>query len=298
MSFSWAGALSRLGRRVLGINARNLSVIYVKNLRSAFRTVDDKLLCKAVLESAGVPVPRTLFVVERYRDLKRLKQEIHALPGFVVKPAAASGGKGILVVRREPDGSLAAPGSRGDRPVSEQDVLEHVAQILSGLVNPARLDERVFLEELLEPDPVLGRLAYRGLPDVRLIVDEGRPVMGMVRVPTRRSAGRANLHQGALGLGVDLATGRTTFAILGNRAVGAHPDTGVPLEPLAVPHWARMMEMSARAAGCVDLGYVGVDLILDREKGPLVIELNARPGLNIQLANRTGLRQVLGLETS
>jgi len=37
------------------------------------------------------------------------------------------------------------------------------------------------------------------------------------------------------------------------------------------------------------LGYQGVDLVLDKNKGPLILELNARPGLNIQVANRAGL---------
>ncbi|MRR31196.1 alpha-L-glutamate ligase-like protein, partial [bacterium] len=38
------------------------------------------------------------------------------------------------------------------------------------------------------------------------------------------------------------------------------------------------------------LGYLGVDLVIDRDRGPLLLELNARPGLAIQLANRHGLR--------
>jgi len=288
----------RVGGHVLGINARNLSVIYPKNPRRGFRKVDDKLLCKTALESVGVPVPRTLFVVEAYRDLRGLNAAIKPLSGFVVKPANASGGKGILVVRRRPDGSMVATGARGDRSLTEEDVGEHIAQILAGLVNPARLNERVFLEQLLEPDDVLGGMAYKGLPDVRLIMDDGRPVMAMVRVPTRRSAGRANLHQGAIGLGVDLDTGRTSFAILGNRSISNHPDTRQPLTPVSVPFWEKILDMSKRSASCVDLGYIGVDLIIDRRLGPVVIELNARPGLNIQLANRRGLRPALGLMDS
>ena len=30
-------------------------------------------------------------------------------------------------------------------------------------------------------------------------------------------------------------------------------------------------------------------MVLDQEKGPLILELNARPGLNIQIANDCGL---------
>lgn len=281
---------------VLGINARNLEVIYPRNPRKAFRTVDDKLLCKAAMKAVGVPVPETLFVVRGHRDLPGLVSCMESLSGFVVKPARASGGRGILVVRRNGDGRLVAPGSRGDHEITLSDVVEHVGQILAGLVTPARLDETVFLEELLEPDDILGALAWRGLPDIRVIVDACSPVMAMIRVPTAASAGRANLHQGALGLGVDMATGRSTMAIIGNCQVTVHPNRGLPLEPVTVPYWNRILDLSRQAAAALELGYVGVDIILDRNRGPLVIEINARPGLNIQLANGAGLRGRLDLE--
>jgi hypothetical protein len=37
------------------------------------------------------------------------------------------------------------------------------------------------------------------------------------------------------------------------------------------------------------LGYMGTDMVLDKEEGPMVLELNARPGLAIQIANGAGL---------
>lgn len=291
-------ALGRLREEVLGINARNLSLVYPLNPRHAFRAVDDKLITKEILEPAGVPVPETLYVVSRFGDLAGLPTIIESQPAFVVKPATASGGAGILIVRRDASGRRVTPTTSGDRPVSIDDVVEHVTQILAGLVTPARLHERAFLEQLLQPDEVLGAVAYHGLPDIRALVCEGKLVMAMVRVPTRRSAGRANLHQGALGLGIDLETGRTTHAILGNRRVHAHPDTGRALDPVTLPDWRQIVEISLLAAGCTELGFIGVDVIIDRVRGPLVVELNARPGLNIQLANRAGLRRELGMERS
>ena len=36
-------------------------------------------------------------------------------------------------------------------------------------------------------------------------------------------------------------------------------------------------------------------MVLDRELGPLILALNARPGLSIQLANREGLLHRLGV---
>ena len=44
-----------------------------------------------------------------------------------------------------------------------------------------------------------------------------------------------------------------------------------------------------------DFVYQGVDIVIDKDLGPLILELNARPGLNIQIANQTGIRTRLEL---
>ncbi|MCA1480890.1 sugar-transfer associated ATP-grasp domain-containing protein, partial [Bradyrhizobium sp. NBAIM08] len=50
-----------------------------------------------------------------------------------------------------------------------------------------------------------------------------------------------------------------------------------------------LLLIAARASEMSGLGYVGVDLVLDKFLGPLILELNARPGLAIQIANGNGL---------
>ena len=47
--------------------------------------------------------------------------------------------------------------------------------------------------------------------------------------------------------------------------------------------------MSRRVAAAVGLGYIGVDIVMDVERGPMLLEANARPGLAIQIANGRGL---------
>ncbi len=282
----------RLGEDVLGINSRNLDFIYRLNPRKYFPRADDKLLAKEILSRHGIPVPRTLAVFGGHADLRRLEAAVAGLDGFVVKPAQSFGGKGILIVRRDPSGALTA-GAVDERSLAVEDIETHIVYILSGAYSLERLLDRAFLEQLLEPEDVLGGVSCKGVPDIRVIVREGRPVMSMVRLPTRRSGGRANLHQGALGLGVDMESGRTTHAILGNRSVESHPDTGRRLDGIQIPQWRVVVDMAVKAAGVTGLGYVGVDVVIDRHEGPLVIELNARPGLNIQLANREGLARKL-----
>jgi alpha-L-glutamate ligase-like protein len=117
----------------------------------------------------------------------------------------------------------------------------------------------------------------------------GYPIMAMLRLPTRQSGGKANLHQGAIGVGVDLATGLTLRGTWLNNIISKHPDTTNAVDGVQLPGWDGFMTL---AAGCYELcglGYIGVDMVLDEDKGPMILELNARPGLNIQIANDSGL---------
>jgi alpha-L-glutamate ligase-like protein len=138
-------------------------------------------------------------------------------------------------------------------------------------------------------DPVFERISFQGVPDLRFIVYLGVPVMAMVRLPTRASQGKANLHQGAIGAGIELPTGRTGTAVWRDSVVSKHPDTGQDVTGVQVPHWEQLLGLAASCTELVGLGYLGVDLVLDRERGPLMLELNARPGLQVQIANRAGL---------
>jgi glutathione synthase/RimK-type ligase-like ATP-grasp enzyme len=59
-----------------------------------------------------------------------------------------------------------------------------------------------------------------------------------------------------------------------------------------------MLLVAARAHEMTRMGYLGVDMVLDRDKGPVLLELNARPGLQIQIANQGGLRKRLDMTDS
>ena len=281
--------IARFRNSVLGVNARNLDFIYRLNPRRNFPNVDDKLKAKSLLKAHSIPVPRTLAVFESRRDLLRLEELIPPEKGFALKPARGAGGKGILIVRRGKEGELRTAGSKGEIPLSLEELREHIELILSGVFSLEAPGDRAFFEELLEAEPTLSSLAYKGLPDLRVIVCKREPAMAMLRVPVRASRGKANLHQGGLGIGVDLATGRTTGGVLGGRLLERHPDTDRPLRGIRLPEWDRLLELSTKAASSTGLEFVGVDLTVDVRRGPLVIEVNARPGLSIQLANACGL---------
>jgi len=127
-----------------------------------------------------------------------------------------------------------------------------------------------------------------------VIVFNKVPVMAMLRLPTEESNGKANLHQGAVGVGIDLATGVTTNGVYHSRPIRYLPGTKIKVNGLRIPHWEQILLTSVQTQIALpSLGYLGIDFLIDRNKGPLVVELNARPGLAIQVANRAGLKKRL-----
>lgn len=89
--------------------------------------------------------------------------------------------------------------------VSHEEIEHHISSILSGLYSLGGHRDRVLIEYRVTPDQIFKSISYEGVPDIRIIVLMGYPVMAMLRLPTRQSGGKANLHQGAIGVGVDLA---------------------------------------------------------------------------------------------
>ncbi len=282
--FALARALKARG--VLGINGRNALYTLTHNPRHLYPLVDDKLKTKRLAQKAGIAVPELYGVVEIERQIRELPQTLSRHRDFVVKPAGGSGGDGILVIIGRTKGMY----RKADGRLINAAELEHqVSNILSGMYSLGGHPDKALIEYRVRFDPVFEAISYQGVPDVRIVVFRGIPVMSMVRLPTRMSDGKANLHQGAIGAGIDLATGRTLTAVWRNDIVDEHPDTGNPVTGVEIPRWERLLDLAARCYELTGLGYVGVDLVLDQELGPLILELNARPGLNIQIANRAGL---------
>lgn len=284
------GAVARLADTVLGINRRNHDYLFRFNRRDRFALVDDKIATKECLAAHDVPHPVVLDICDAPWRLRDLGPRLRGHGAFAMKPARGAGGGGIVIVVGVRDGRFETAGGRA---LGWRELAAHAADVLAGVYSMAGREDRVLVEAIVARDPVLGVLAYRGVPDVRVVLLRGVPLLAMLRLPTRRSDGRANLHLGGIGVGVDLASGRTTTAICGRRRVVTHPDLGVPLAGTVVPDWDEALRTAVRAADAVGLGFVGVDLVIDAVRGPLVLELNARPGLAIQLANGRGMRPLL-----
>lgn len=271
---------------ILGMNRRNVGYIARYNSRDRFPLVDDKLKTKLIAQKANLPVPELLNVVSTQYEIESIEQELVKHTEFVIKPAQGSGGKGILVIEAlMEDGFVKSNGVTIELNI----IKRHLSNILSGLHSLGGRADVAIVESLVRISPLFEHISHEGVPDIRLIVFKGYPVMGMLRLATKSSDGKANLHQGAVGVGIDIGTGHSIAAVQYNRIVKVHPDTGAPLQDLVIPNWQQLLSLAARCYEVTQLGYLGCDIVIDEHKGPLLLELNARPGLSIQIANNQGL---------
>lgn len=277
--------LASLG--VLGMNQRNIEYISRHNERRLFPLVDDKLQTKELAHAAGLEVPRLLGVIRYQHQVREIAEVLHTQEAFCIKPSKGSGGKGILVIHDHDDNQYFKPNNQA---LSLVDIKRHTSNILAGLYSLGGQPDKAIIEDLIHFDEQFIRYSFEGVPDIRIIVFRGFPVMAMMRLSTAASDGKANLHQGAVGVGIDIATGKASHAVQFDRPVTEHPDTGMPLAEITILDWHRLLNMAARCYEMSGLGYLGVDIVLDARHGPMLLELNARPGLAIQIANSQGIK--------
>lgn len=280
--------LKKLG--IVGINQRNLDFIAQHNSRQFFPNADSKLLTKKLAEQASVRVPKLIDVVRNQYEVKRICDTIKQHTPCVIKPDHGSGGGGITVLLDTlPIGFQKASGDV----LSEAEVRFQTQDILSGKYSLGNKPDIVLIEQAVQFDPIFNDIAFRGVPDVRVIVFKGVPVMAMLRLPTKQSDGKANLHKGGLGVGIDMERGITTHAIQYNHYIKRHPETGFLLANREIPHWQEILDIAVKMQKASKLGYIGVDIVLDKQHGPMVLEINARPGISVQIANAKGLRDAM-----
>ena len=288
MLFPWPFTRpSRLAAKgILGMNQRNNVYIGQYNPRKLFPLVDNKLKTKLIAHKAQVKVPELIGVIRHQFDIKNLHDLIKQQNGFVIKPAKGSGGKGILVISHQENHRFYKPSGAEE---SLEQIERHSSNILAGLYSLGGSNDVAIIEDLINFAPCFEGFSFEGVPDIRVIVFKGFPVMAMMRLSTAASDGKANLHQGAVGVGINIANGKALNAVQFDLPISHHPDTNRCLNELQVPHWDCLLELAASCYEMSGLGYLGADMVIDSRDGPMLLELNARPGLAIQIANDQGL---------
>jgi len=275
-------------KHVLAINQRNLLYVYPHNLRRHFPLADNKLLTKEALIQLNVPVPVTHKVYRHFYELRKLEEDLSQFPEFVIKPAKGRGGSGIAVISGRKGADWVGVSGKV---YTLQDLRKHISDIIFGVYSFG-LNDEAMIESRVMQHKAMNTISPYGLADIRIIVFRHQPIMAMTRIPTLASDGKANLHQGAVGVGIDLESGRTHHAIHQGIPVNEHPDTGVALIGHSLPFWKKVLEITHLTAKSVPLGYLGIDIVLAPD-GPKVLEINVRPGIEIQNANMEGMREIL-----
>ncbi|MCR9269001.1 MAG: hypothetical protein NXH72_03335 [Hyphomonadaceae bacterium] len=271
---------------VLGMNARNRLLINTLNSKEMLDLATDKLRTKEALQAAGVPVAKTYATCTSFRELPEFMETLDDFGAFALKPNRGSQGNGILIVRGREGKNYVTAGGRTLKP---EQLSRHVGDILNGAFSQGGEEDTAYVEPLLEQHESLNKLADFGLSDIRVILHQKKPVSAMLRLPTKKSGGKANLHQGAVGLAIDIETGKILNAAQRGTSIEEHPDTGVQLIGFKIPKWREIIDISKRASEAIPLGYIGVDICIDQNRGPLILEVNGRPGIEIQNVQQKGL---------
>lgn len=298
-------------RDVLGLNSRNHLYTSVYNSRAGKAIANSKLLTKKTLKAAKIRVPQTFAIIKSMESLESF--DFLKLPAdFVVKPNNGLGGQGIIVIERRGEFAGEWIDSQGIL-WRANDLQLHIADILAGRYSMDDVADIAYIEERVRVHPVFEKYSYHGTPDIRVIVYNRVPVMSYVRLPTEESGGRANLFQGAAAVGIDIATGITTYGIHHAKPTEFFPGTRRKLANIQIPHWEEILETAIAASQAIGLGYMASDIVLQPTSGtskiskkqntkgdtetivavPMILEVNAQPGLKIQIANRAGLKERL-----
>ena len=273
---------------VMGLNRRNIELIYPNNNRKDYSLADDKVQTKTILHNHNIAAAETYAVITRIGDIKRQWKLVADKQTLAIKPANGSGGGGIKILKKNKEGKWLSSG----KIISNAEILNHITNIVSGFYSKSSSDS-CLIEECIIPHPFFAQIYGDGVPDFRIITLDAIPLMAMLRMPTSKSEGKANLHQNGVGIGVDMATGTLTQVFDGEKYLNHHPDNPENIVGKDIPFWKEMCELAKKTAQVFPLKYLGIDIVLDDNKGPQIMEVNVRPGLGIQLVNKYGLANAI-----
>nr|WP_299343257.1 sugar-transfer associated ATP-grasp domain-containing protein [Allomuricauda sp.] len=284
----WFKIKNNLG--VIGLNRRNLELIYPHNQRKYYSLADDKVKTKELLQKHNIACAETFTVITKVSEIKKKWALCEGKEALAIKPANGCGGGGIKILKKTAEGHWKS----GGKIVNETHIFQHITSIVSGLYSMNSSDS-CLIEECIVPHPFFSEIYDEGVPDFRLITLKEKPIMAMLRMPTSKSDGKANLHQKGVGIGVDMKKGTLTQVYDGKKYRDHHPDNPNKINGKPIPYWNTMVDLAIKTAEAFPLDYLGIDLVIDAAKGPQVMEVNVRPGLGIQLVNRCGLERAIKL---
>ena len=270
-------------------NARNLNYIKEYNTKFARRLADSKLKTKEFLMANSIAIPATIATLDDHEQLSaNIFKDLN--PPFVVKPNGGFWGKWILVFTEiSSDWNYI---TNDNQSFSEKELLLHFSNILDWFYSLSWNRDKVLIEKKIELDEEIELLWTFWLPDIRIITFNMVPVMAMLRVPTKQSKWKANLHAGACGVWIDIWTWKLTYITSNGKTIKSIPGVW-DVRWLRLPNWDTALALAVKVQQVTKIWYVGCDIVLDRMDWPLILEINIRPGLEVQVANMAPLKDRL-----
>ena len=160
----------------------------------------------------------------------------------------------------------------------------------------------LIVQPRMDPHPELTCVTAGALPTTRILTcldaaGEPKVMAAMIRMSLGKNKTVDNLHAGGIGALIDVASGTLSKASdLGSDArlgwFSAHPDTSAPIEGRLVPLWEEAKAAALNAhRHFADRVVVGWDIAILAD-GPIFIEGNGNPDLDIlQRFMRVGFRE-------
>ncbi len=274
---------------VIGINKRNIQLIHPNNNKKHYPLADDKVKAKTILHNNDISCAETYTVITSIGEVKKKWANCKdAYSSLAIKPANGYGGNGIKILKKSKTGQWKS----GGKPISEEEIHYHITSIVSGIFSMSNSDS-CLIEECIIAHPFFSEIYKSGVPDFRVITLKGTPVIAMLRMPTSKSDGKANLHQNGVGIGVNIETGTLTQVFDGTNYSNCHPDNPNQVYGKIIPYWDDILKLSVETAMVFPLDYMGIDIVIDKHKGPQIMEVNIRPGLEIQKVNQCGMNKAI-----
>lgn len=262
-------------------NERNLKYIGEYNDKYAKNLADSKLKTKEFLQNKWVNVSNTLLVIRDYKELQDLDLNSLETP-FVLKPNSWYWWKWILVIDKKDDTWKFI--TNDWESYSKDKLIHHIKDILDWFYSLSWSRDKAIFEKKIVLDSSIELLWKYWLPDIRVIVFNMVPVMAMLRVPTANSKWKANLHSWACWVWIDIWTWKLTYITHFRKIVKSIPGIW-DIRNIEIPLWDDVLKLALKVAQATKIWYLWCDVVLDDNVWPLLLEVNVRPWLEVQVAN-------------
>jgi len=308
---------------ILGNNARNLLYIKKFNDKKAIRLANNKLETKNFLSERGIPFAKTYWIISNRNELYDFDFSYLPKKTFVIKPNQWSKWEWILIVKNVTKKEMiynnknnniinkfekrrtrhipykTIPNNKSEiyhiwnREINDPTFRRYLLDIIDWKYSMTMWNDKVIIEEKLNPWELFKDFCERWLADIRVVVFNLVPIATMIRVPTKYSGGKANLAQWWLGLGIDIGSGKITSMSRKNKIyTRKFPKEFAHFFGKQIPYRKDILFLSSKAQYYVNLGYLALDRVITNE-WPKLLEINARAGLEVQKVTNTPLEKIL-----